>query len=198
MVTTLIPFVLTMRRRNFFGIKQKKNGGGDMWYVIQVRTGTEQYIRMQFEKKIDAPILEKCFIPNYEQQKKIRSEWQTIRRPLFPGYIFLVTGQVEELFFELKKVQGMTRLLATGEEIVPLTEAEIDFIQSFGGKNHVVAMSTGIIEGSRVIVESGPLQGREGLIKKIDRHKRRAWLEIEMFGRPQRVEVGLEITRKIN
>jgi transcriptional antiterminator NusG len=152
---------------------------------------------MQCEEIIDTTILEKCFIPDYEQQKKIKQKWQTVRRPLFPGYIFLVTGQVEQLFFELKKVRGMTRLLATGEEIVPLTEAEIDFLQSFGGRNHVVAMSTGIIEGSRVIVESGPLQGREGLIKKIDRHKRKAWLEMEMFGRPQRVEVGLEITKKI-
>jgi transcriptional antiterminator NusG len=168
-----------------------------MWYVIHVRTGTEQSIRIQCEKGIDPSVLEQCFIPDFEEQRKVRQEWKTVRRPLFPGYVFLVTDRIEPLFFELKKVQGMTKLLATGEEIVPLSESEVDFIKSFGGRDHLVSMSTGIIEGSRVIVESGPLQGREGLIKKIDRHKRKAWLEMKMFGRPQRVEVGLEITKKI-
>jgi transcriptional antiterminator NusG len=72
----------------------------------------------------------------------------------------------------------------------------VEFLQSFGGEKQIVEMSTGIIEGSKVIVESGPLKGREGLIKKIDRHKRKAYLELDMFGRSQRVEVGLEITMK--
>ena len=44
---------------------------------------------------------------------------------------------------------------------------------------------------------SGPLQGKEGYIKKIDRHKRRAFLEMPMFGRVQKIQVGLEIVAKI-
>lgn len=167
-----------------------------MWYVIQVRTGTEQSVRLQCEEKVQDTVLERCFLPCYEERKKIRGQWQTKKRILFPGYVFLVTGQVEKLFFELKKVIGMTRLLTTGDEIIPLSEGEVGFLQSLGGEEQVVAMSTGIIEGARVIVESGPLQGREGLIKKIDRHKRKAYLEMDMFGRCQRVEVGLEITMK--
>lgn len=41
-----------------------------------------------------------------------------------------------------------------------------------------------------------PLQGKEGCIRKIDRHKRKAWLEVELFGDRQLVEVGLEIVTK--
>jgi transcriptional antiterminator NusG len=140
--------------------------------------------------------LERCFLPYYEEKRKINGEWKTLKRILFSGYVFLVSDQVEELFFELKKVSGMSRLLGTGDTIVPLSEEEVDFLRNFGGEDQVVEMSTGIIEGTKVIVQSGPLQGREGLIKKIDRHKRKAYLEVEMFGRTQRVEVGLEITMK--
>ncbi len=39
--------------------------------------------------------------------------------------------------------------------------------------------------------------GLEGAIRKIDRHKRKAWLEMEMFGRRQQIEIGLEIIKKI-
>lgn len=57
-------------------------------------------------------------------------------------------------------------------------------------------MSSGIIENDRVRILSGPLMGMEGNIRRIDRHKRIAYLEIEMFGRTVEMKVGLEIIKK--
>lgn len=37
----------------------------------------------------------------------------------------------------------------------------------------------------------------EGYIRKINRHKRKAWISIEMFGRSMDMEVGLEIISKV-
>lgn len=167
-----------------------------MWYVMQVRTGAEASICRQCETKIPDTILQKCFIPYYEEQKRFRGKWQTLQKVLFPGYVFMITYKVNELFLHLKQVEGLTKLLGTGDEIIPISEKETQFLQKFGGEDQIVEMSQGIIEGAQVIIESGPLQGMEGLIRKIDRHKRKAYLEVEMFGRLQRVEVGLEITMK--
>lgn len=50
--------------------------------------------------------------------------------------------------------------------------------------------------GTQVIVLSEPLQGMEGSIKRIDRHKRKAYLEIPMFERVLNAQVGLEIVEK--
>lgn len=168
-----------------------------MWYVVQVHTGNEESIRIQCEEHIKSPVLESCFIPRYEEKRKINGMWKVLERKLFPGYVFMVTDSPDHLFHSLKTIHGLTKLIGTGEDIIPLKEEEVDFILRFGGKEHLVGMSEGIIEGEKVIVTSGPLVGQEGLIKKIDRHKRKAWLELEMFGRMQRVEVGLEITRKM-
>ena len=66
-----------------------------------------------------------------------------------------------------------------------------------GNEKQEVEMSIGIIEGDRVHIFEGPLQGMEGLIRKIDRHKRMAYLEVEMFGRMVEMRVGLEIIEKI-
>lgn len=167
-----------------------------MWYVVQVRTGTEESIRTQCRKTVSAEVLESCFIPYYEEKKRIRGMWTTQKRVLFPGYIFVITEESERLYMELKHVQGLTKLLGIGNEIVALTKEEVEFLTAVGGEEHVVAVSEGIIENSRVRVYAGPLMGMEGYIKKIDRHKRKAWLEIPMFGRMQKVEVGLEIVKK--
>ena len=167
-----------------------------MWYVIQVRTGAEESIQIQCQKNISEDTLEKCFIPYYEEQKRIRGIWTTQKKVLFPGYVFLVTEKLVLLYEDLKKVIGMTRLLGTDEDIVALRNEEVEFLEKFGGEEQVVAMSEGIIENSMVRITSGPLEGQEGYIRKIDRHKRKAYLEVPMFGRMQRVQGGLEIVEK--
>ena len=80
---------------------------------------------------------------------------------------------------------------------MPLDEAEVSFLLEFGKEEQIVSMSEGIIEKDRVVITNGPLKGNEGLIRKIDRHKRRAYLEIEMFGRKIETRVGLEIVAKL-
>ncbi|MCC2255204.1 antiterminator LoaP [Ruminococcus sp. CLA-AA-H200] len=167
-----------------------------MWYVMQVRTGTEESIRLQCRSNISEAVLEHCFIPYYEEKKRIRGEWTIQKKVLFPGYVFVVTEKMEQLYESLKTVIGLTKLIGTGREIVPLTEEEQQFLLGFGGEDQVVEMSEGIIEGEKILVTKGPLVGKEGYIRKIDRHKRKAWLEMEMFGRVQEIEAGLEIVRK--
>lgn len=166
------------------------------WYVMQVRTGTEENICIQCKKDIEEDVLEKCFLPYYEEKRRVQGEWKILKKVLFPGYVFVITQDIEKLYQQLKRVIGLTKLLGTGREIIPLTEKEIVFLTRFGGENQVVAMSEGIIVGSKAIVNFGPLQGMEGYIRKIDRHKRRAYLEIPFFGRTQNVQVGLEIVEK--
>lgn len=167
-----------------------------MWYVMQVRVGSEEAIVVQCKNVIEKNILNECFVPYYEFMKKYHGEWHRERKVLFPGYVFLISEHIEELYLELKKVIGLTKMIGTGEEIVPLSVKEVEFLETFGEKNQVVKMSKGIIEGDKVIITSGPLKGNEGCIKKIDRHKRKAYLEVEMFGRMVETQVGVEIVEK--
>lgn len=167
-----------------------------MWYVVQVRTGTEEVVKMQCLKIINHKILEDCFIPYYELMKKYEGKWHKEKRILFPGYVFMVSSNVDELFLELKNVDGLTKVLGTGEEVVPLENDEIEFLKAFGKKEQLVEMSEGIIDGGKVCVVDGPLKGYEGWIKKVDRHKRLAYLEVELMDRKIETRVGLEIVEK--
>lgn len=62
-----------------------------MWYVVQVRTGTEEDIQKQCEKLISKETLERSFIPYCEQMKRYHGKWHKETKILFPGYIFLVS-----------------------------------------------------------------------------------------------------------
>ncbi len=175
-----------------------------MWYVVQVYTGAEENTRRQCECVLQRtprergrqPLADECCIFYHEEKRKVRGTWKTLTKPLFPGYLFLSTEHPLEVFAELRHVVGLTNLLRSDEQILPLTQKEIDFLMRFAGDDRVVEMSEGIIEGEHIRVLSGPLVGWEGIIRKVDRHRRKAKIEVEMFGRKQEIEFVLEIAMK--
>lgn len=117
---------------------------------------------------------------------------------LFPGYIFVDTKTPDKFRKQLNKVSRMTKLLHDGNEhFIPLADDEKTIISAFiGDTDHVMKMSEGIINGDEVVILKGPLMNHLGLVKKIDRHKRLAYLELKMCGRPVTIKAGLEIVKK--
>lgn len=167
------------------------------WYVIQVKSGYEHKIAEKCEILISSKILHECFIPEYICRKKYQGIWQDVKDVLFPGYIFMITDHIEELNVELRKVPDFTKILGKKEtEIYPLEEKEVMFLETFGKEEHLVEMSIGFIQGDKIHVTQGPLQGKEGMITKIDRHKRIAYIQLSMFNKETTAKVGLEIISK--
>ena len=86
--------------------------------------------------------------------------------------------------------------MAKNDKLFALTPEDVTCLSFFMGKTGVFPMSQGIIVDGRLTILSGPLVGEEDKIIKVDRHKRRAWLQIKLFGKPYTVVVGLEIPQK--
>lgn len=63
--------------------------------------------------------------------------------------------------------------------------------------DHCIESSSGIIEGDRIHIIEGPISGRESIVKKVNRHKRQAWIEIEFLGSMRLISVALEVVEKI-
>lgn len=166
-------------------------------FVIQVAGGQERR-SAELVRKMLGDELQDCFAPVREVKKRKSSQWEKVRELVFPGYLFLVTDDPEGAYTRLRQAPVLMRMLASaGDEFLPLSDEEIDWIRALAApETHVVEMSEGFIEGDKVVVTSGPLRGREAQISKIDRHKRLAWLDMRMFGRNKSIKVGLEIVSK--
>ena len=166
-------------------------------YVVQVRSGTEDRMCRLLERAL-GDAAEDVFTPSYEALRAQRGDWRTVSLRLLPGYVFVQTRCPETVLERLRAAPVFARLLgAEGEKFMPLSADEVAWLTRYADLDeHVVKMSSGVIEGDRVIVLRGPLKGHEFEIKKIDRHKRLAFLEMHMFGRTKIVKVGLEIVSK--
>lgn len=173
-----------------------------MWYVVQVVGGREASAVRRIGRLCDAGTFERVFVPQREFARKSGGQWSVGRAVLFPGYVFVDTAEPERFAAELSRVSGLARLLASGDgdggrRFIPISDDERALICAFTGEDGgVMRMSEAVAEGDRIRVVSGPLAGREAMVAKIDRHKRLAWIEAEMFGRRLRFKVGLEVVRK--
>lgn len=166
-------------------------------YVVQVLTGQEKAVRNLIEKIVEPGLVEEVFVPYFKLKKRIQGEWQLVEERLTPGYIYLKTRDIESVSQALYGVPSFTRLLGNDGGFIPLRRDEIAWLDSLTTQGkRVVDMSFGVIEGDKVVIQSGPLQGLEGLITKVDRHKRLAYLDMRFMGRMKTIRVGLEIVRK--
>lgn len=186
------------------------------WYVIQVPSGRERTLaqairRVAAEEQTaqsvelaaqgadteQKQVLEECFSPRFQTQKKVHGEWENVEELLFPGYLIAVTAYPDALKLALRRVPEFTRLLAVGETFVPLSESDQDLINTFTREGRrCVPMSFGVADGDRVLVTSGPLTGKEALIKSVNRRKSLAYLEFQICGRTVTTKVGLGILTK--
>lgn len=167
-----------------------------MWYVIQVQTGKEEEIIHLIRRYRADGYFEDCFIPKYQSKRRYRGEWHLVNAPLFPGYVFIISNEIEQFYFLLRQLPEFIKLLGTGEKWTPLSEEEVRILQSLTDQSHLMRLSQGCIVGDQVVITDGPLKGMEGCIRKINRHKRVAKVELLMLGQMRQIEVGLEIVRK--
>ena len=171
----------------------------EKWYVIQVLTGHEERVKRSCIDMIDDDILEECFIPYIIKKKKYKGEWHDIEEILFKGYVFMISDDIDRLYQELKKVPEITKMLGRKDKVIyPIEDKEVEFISEFAKDNHKIDMSYGFIVDDKITITGGPLEGKEGMIRKIDRHKRKAVIEISFLNQIVIAEVGLEIISKVS
>lgn len=151
----------------------------------------------QVQNRAGNPLVHECFAPRFLTRHKFGGEWREVEKLLLPGYVVAVTDDPSTLARMLKTLPGFVRVLTQGETFVPLSNGDREWMEAFTSKGErTIALSVAYKEGDRVIVSSGPLKGREGLIKGINRSKCLAILEFSVGGIRITARVGLAIVNK--
>ncbi|MBN2532039.1 MAG: hypothetical protein JXB88_04060 [Spirochaetales bacterium] len=165
------------------------------WYVLQVTTGKEQFIKEKIEKYASPPIQMTIFkreIIHSRQNKKVKKFG-----PLFSGYIFV--------YQSIKEACKIANLYLSKEFISPISinnkpckvyKEEIELLLRSANENGTFQLSRGIKVGERIEITAGPLKILQGNILWIDQKKSKAKVEIFLFKRKMRINLGIEVIQK--
>lgn len=186
----------------------QRGRSGVFWYILFVRTGTENRVIADLKSAFEWKSLEYSFDVFYpEAEQYYRSKQYQIlgrhylRRPLFPGYIFIETDMpaadfLSEFLSFIYQSADVIRILRNSSGEISLPDEERQRFEYLLRGKRCLEHSVGYIVGDKIIVTAGPLQGREAIIKKINRHNRDALIELELFGEKISIKIALEIISK--
>ncbi|RCX18344.1 transcriptional antiterminator NusG [Anaerobacterium chartisolvens] len=170
------------------------------WYVLFVQTGQEYKVEQFLKKRLDTGIFVP-FVPLQEILFKTNGTLKKERMPLFPGYVF-IESEVTDLEFR-KKIstlicdsRNIISILKYSDTEIAMREHERQVLLGLSNNNNCVELSSVFIEGDRIQIIGGPLKGMDSVIKKVNRHKRQVWIEIEFMGCKRLFRMGFEIVEK--
>lgn len=176
------------------------------WVILFVRTGLEETVVGALKETLDADRY-LPFLPTKETPRRSKGVIGKERKLLFPGYVFiqteieagLIAGKLRTALRGIARRKDIFTILHYGddEKDVAMREAERLYWERLFDSDFCVAGSKGFIEGDVIRITSGALVGMESRIKRVDRHKREAVVEMEVMGASREVRIMLEVTAKV-
>ena len=174
-----------------------------MYYVIQVAPGMEDRTESWIRGLVNSQVYDRCFHPMRHVRKKFHGEWKDMHEKLLPGYVFLVSRSIEELYQELKQIPVLTKMLGKdGGQFTPLSKRDIQWLQRItagktenDGSREAGLSQVAVSEAGEITVLSGPLKQMEGQIRKIYLHKRVAEVEVDFMDQKTVIHLGIELVK---
>ena len=166
--------------------------------------GKRSRYELHITKRVEAKLYSSCFHPVRCVRKKFHGEWKDKRDKLLPGYVFISSENAEELYLALKSIPMLTKFLGWNlEYVTALNEHETEWLEALvsAGRDGMITGEVPISqiemnENDGIKILSGPLQDMEGMVKRINLHKRIAEVEVEFMGRKTVIHLGIEMIEK--
>lgn len=164
------------------------------WYVLHVRTGEETAVRDLIRKNL--PSVD-AIAPQRLMRERKNGIWKEWIRTVFVGYVFVQSIMNPEMYYKLTGLTGVINILKDASSSpTPVPLEEMDFVLRFAKEDDLAGISDLVVDGDRVKVISGPLQGYEGQIVKVDKRRFRAKVCFNLMGQEKFIELGINVVEK--
>lgn len=170
------------------------------WFILQTYSGQEYKVKDRIEQLIEenefAGKLKRVLIPE-EETIEIKNNKRLERTTkIFPGYLFLEMDEDDLIWFQLRKITGVSKFVGSKSKPTPVTEQEIlKILQRIGEKSKKIEVD---FEKDEIIkVTVGPFRGYTGKIEEINAEKGKLKTLISIFGRETPVELDFNQVEKV-
>ena len=155
------------------------------WLALWTHSHSEQLVYDQLIAKRFYAFLP--LIPVWSRRGGVR---HLIRKPMFPGYLFVRHTLDKAGYIEILKSNGLARILGERwDRPAVVADAEIDTIRWVLDTGLPVLPHSYLREGHRVRITHGPLAGIEGILVHNNPHKGLLVVSVELLQRSVAVEV---------
>lgn len=130
-------------------------------------------------------------VPTRTLQQKRKGKWVECEQVLFPGYVFVYAGEGIKLNI-VKQAPGLYKILDYGMGFKELQGSDYEYSMWIHRHEGNIKTSKVLTIGRTVKVIEGPLLDGLGTIVKLNKHRRRIWVEFEFDGQVRTVSLSAE------
>ena len=171
------------------------------WYILKVQVNRESSICSALQRRVKVAGYESYFgdilVPTEDVREFTKSGKQKIvKRKLYPGYVVVNMAINDDTWFLVRETPGIGDFTGAAGKPAPLSKEEVDRIIATTrppeeDEDEEVQIKTAIRfkVGDRVRVKEGYFQNYEGDVSAIDERNGRITVMINIFGRPNPVEL---------
>jgi transcription antitermination factor NusG len=172
----------------------------DNYYCIALpRAGVESRLAKRLNKTFEKADAESvgflALCPEKEVMLQHHGKWEKVTKPMTPGYV-MVRSTANPLFVQnlLYDAGNGGRLLRYGNDgDYALYGRDLHYAQWVFSYDGLIGLSkVKFVPGNPVQVISGPLASMQGLVTKVEKKGRKAWVDLSMMGQIIRVSIGVE------
>lgn len=163
------------------------------WYVLHVRTGDETAVKDLIKRDIASV---DALAPRRIMRERKNGDWKNVMRTVFQGYVFIRCFMNTEMYYKVSGLPGVIKIMRGAyDSPAPVPEEEMKFVLRFV-KDDDWGMSDIIMEGDNIKVISGPLEGYEGQIVKVNKRNFRARVKFTLMGQEKFIDLGINVVEK--
>jgi transcription termination/antitermination protein NusG len=170
---------VTERSRAHTPIIVSENINDLPWFALYVKPRHEKNVTLLLERKGY-----QAFLPTYRHRAKYR---KTFELPLFPGYVFCRIDVSAPL--PVMTTPGVFSIVGNGPEPEAISEEEVQAVRRLIASGSTPVPWPYVMAGQEVSVESGPLQGVQGVVVDASNEK---WLVVSVDLLRRSIAVKLE------
>lgn len=172
------------------------------WYVVQVYTGQESFVKGAIEHAIEQHSMQDAFgevlVPTEEVMEMRDGKRRKSKRKFFPGYV-LVEMEMNDLSWHL--IKSVTKVVGfvggTKEKPIPISEKEKEKIMQQMIEGAEKPKPKVLFEPGEVVrVIDGPFNDFNGVVEEVNYDKSRLRVAVSIFGRATPVELSFNQVEK--
>ncbi len=178
------------------------------WYILKVQVNREKGICENLQRQVKQAGMERYFgevlVPTEDVREFKKDGKQRItKRKLYPGYVVVNMAINDDSWFLVRETSGIGDFAGASGRPAPLTQPEIDRILQAArpeeqGEEEAIKTAIPFKIGERVRIKEGYFQNYEGDISSIDERNGRIEVMIDIFGRPNPVDMDHWHAEKVN
>ena len=171
----------------------------EQWYVMRTVPGKEEDVLELIERTIDRKLWRQCRV--LRKKKLFRVDGRLILNTelMFPGYLFIETGNPEQLREKLERSREYPKLIGEGsagrrDGMIPVEPEDLAFLKNICGEDLQKEMDLSPVEtdeDGNLVHVAGILKTYENRIVRKRLRKRYVLAEVPLFRRKEKILFGI-------